>query len=57
MKLGKLFKAVIQTATLPIAVAIDVIGIIPDAGENKKPFQRTANTIENIADDLDEFTE
>ena len=53
MKLGKLFTAVIKTATLPLSVAADII-TLGNVG-NGEPY--TARKIEAIAEDLDEVTE
>lgn len=55
MKLGKLFKAVVKTATLPIAIGADVITMGASKATDGKFF--VEKQIENIADDLDEVTD
>lgn len=54
MKLGKLFKAVVDTATIPLSVAADVITLGGAATDNGS---YTKNKLEKIAEELDEVTE
>lgn len=55
MKLGKLFKAVVGVATIPVALVKDVAtmgGVVMG-----KPQSYTKDKIDKIADDLDKVTE
>lgn len=52
MKLGKLFKAVVDTATIPFSAAADVI-TLGKYGEGSY----TKDKIEKIAEELDEITD
>jgi len=49
MKLGKLFSAIVQTATLPIDIATDILTLNDD--------QKTQKKIKSIEEKLDQFSE
>jgi len=53
MKLGKLFKAVVDVATIPVSIAADVVTL----GNAMGGESYTKKKIEKIADELDEVTE
>ena len=55
MRLGKLFKAVVKTAILPVAIVADVATMGVSKVTDGKFFAE--KQIEKIADDLDEATE
>ena len=52
MKLGKLFEAVVETVTLPVAIAKDVI----DFSLHEEP-DNTKRKIKKISNNLDRFTD
>ena len=49
MKLGKLFRAAVETVTLPIAIAVDVVSL----GQ----AQATKKKVDKIEENLDEVLE
>lgn len=55
MKLGKLFKALVRTATLPISITADVLTLGGSKATDGKFF--TEKSIEKISDDLDKVTD
>lgn len=55
MKLGKLFKAVVNTVTLPVAVVKDIVTLGGVATDEPKCF--TSQKIDEIEENLDEVTE
>ncbi len=55
MKLGKLFKGVVKIATLPVALAADVITMGVSKATDDKFF--VEKQFDSAADDLDESTD
>jgi hypothetical protein len=52
MKLGKLFKAIVDTATIPLSVAADAVTL----GNSMGRQSYTKSKIEKIAEELDDVT-
>ena len=55
MKLGKLFKAVVDIATLPVEIVKDVVTLGAEKAMEDEFF--TERKINKIAEELDEITE
>ena len=50
---GAIVRTVVNVATLPIAVAKDVVFVMADAGDGDSPGRRTVAKLEQIKDEAD----
>lgn len=53
---GAIVRTVVNVATLPLAVAKDVVFVMADAGEGDNPGRRTAAKLEQIKEEADDAT-